>query len=248
MKILTLNTWQEMGPWQDRWEVTFQGLKQFCPDIAGFQELFNPSWAREIRKRSGFKNIIFAHEKCGDVLYARYPVKSWDAVTLSKSPLEEYFRYVLWAELEVGGNSLFVFNTHLSWMLEDGVTRMKQIEEIIKLIDEKANQGEVLLMGDLNASPITAEIKSLIKKGNFRDLFEEKHPGETVYTWDNRSPYVAGCSHKLPDRRIDFILARGKGPLLKTLLSCDIVFNQPSPQGVWASDHYGVLAEFKNGG
>ena len=123
MKILTLNTWQEKGPWQDRWELTFQGVDRFRPEIAGFQELFNASWAQEIKKQARFSNCIFSDEKCGNVLYSQYPVRSWGVVTLAKSPLEEYFRSVLWVELDIRGTRLFIFNTHLSWMLEDGDTR-----------------------------------------------------------------------------------------------------------------------------
>ena len=40
MKILTLNTWQERGPWRERWEVTFKGFEIFRPDLAAFQEVF----------------------------------------------------------------------------------------------------------------------------------------------------------------------------------------------------------------
>ena len=244
MKILTLNTWQEKGPWQERWEVTLEGIEQFRPDIVGFQELFNASWAAEVQRRAGFSNLLFSDERCGNVLYTNYSVKSWGIVTLAKSPLEEYFRYVLWAELDVKGRKLVVFNTHFSWMLEDGATRMKQAGEILKLVEAKAPRDESILVGDLNAPPASPEIEGLIQKGNFRDLFFEKHPRDPLCTWDNHNPYVANAFHKLPNRRIDFVLARGSGPLLKKLVSCNIVFIQPNPRGIWASDHYGVLAEF----
>jgi len=138
-----------------------------------------------------------------------------------------------------------VVNTHFSWMLEDGATRTKQAEEILQLMEEKAPPIDTILMGDLNASRHSPEISGLIKKGGFRDLFLEKHPEDSsMFTWDNRNPYVAGAEHQLPDRRIDFILARGPAPLLKNLNSCEIVFTQPNREGIRASDHFGVLAEF----
>ena len=246
MKILTLNTWQEREEWKKRWEVTFEGIRRFSPDIIGFQELFNRSWAEEVLKRTNLRHLLFKHETCGNVLLTRFDVEDWGVLSLSQSPLEDYGRYVLWACLKVRGKKLFVFNTHFSWMLEDQATRKRQTEDILKLIQDKADNHELLLMGDLNAPPDSGEIRSLIKKGGFRDLVHEKHPKDAGMTWDNRHPYVKMAGHVLPDRRIDYILARGNGPLLKELISCDRVFTQPNSEGFWASDHYGLVAEFKD--
>lgn len=245
MKILTLNTWQERGPWQERWEVALKGVERFQPDLVAFQELFNRSWAQEIQKRMGFNGLLFPEEYCGLAIYADYPATSWGVTKLTSSSLEEYSRYALWAELKVEGKQLVIFNTHLSWKLEDGVSRKQQAEDLVRLIEEKAPQDETLLMGDLNAPPDSPEIRGLIRAGKMRDLFDELHPKEKAFTWDNRNPYAAESFHKMPDRRIDFILARGSGPLLKDIVSCDLVFTEPNTRGVWASDHFGVLAEFK---
>ena len=245
LKILTLNTWQERGPWEERWKVIFQEIEETGPDIVVFQELFNSAWAGEIQKRTGFPTLIFPEEGSGLALYTHFSVKSQGLVKLAKSPLEDYGRYVLWAQLDLKGHELFIVNTHFSWLLEDGESRKKQAEQVLTLIREKSPQGESLLMGDLNSTRHSAEISWLIREGGFRDLFFDKHGHESGFTWDNRNPYTAGAEHKLPDRRIDFVLARGSGPLLKNLASCDLAFTQPNAQGIWASDHFGVLAEFK---
>lgn len=245
MKILTLNTWQECGSWEERWGVIFEGLARYKPDIAGFQEMFNSSWAEEVQKRTRYSTLLFPKENCGQALYTHFPVKSSGIIPLFKSQLEEYFRYVLWAELDVKGHPLFVFNTHFSWRPEDVEARKHQAGELMSLLQEKAGDGEVIVMGDLNAARHSLEIKGFVEQGRFRDLLFERHPADSNYTWDNRNPYVAGGEHKLPDRRIDFILTRGSGPLLKDMVACDLVFNHPNSKGVLASDHYGILAEFK---
>lgn len=246
MKILTLNTWQECGDWQKRWEVILSGLDQFKPDIVGFQELFNGSRAGEIKKRAQFPHCLFKDEKCGQVLYSRFPVKEWGVEPLTRSPLEEYGRSLLWAGLEVKKEKLFVFNTHFSWMPEDGATRTKQAEEVLEWILRLAPQGESVLMGDLNAPCHSPEIGTFIRRGEFHDLYFEKHPHDSGFTWDNRNPYVAQSEHKLPDRRIDFILTHKPVRFLKDLASCEIVFTKSNVKGFRASDHYGVLAEFKS--
>jgi len=245
MKIMTLNTWQESGEWEKRWEVTLEGMSQFQPEIAVFQELFNRSWAAEVQKRAGFASLVFPSESCGLALLTQYPVGSWGIKQLPPSPLEEYSRYVLWAELKVQGGPLVILNTHLSWKLEDGVTRKRQVKELLQVVREKASRAESILVGDLNSPPNSLEIEELIQEGKFRDLFKKMHPGEAGFSWNNRNPYAGGSFHKMPDRRIDYILARGSGGLLKNLLRCDLVFTEPNSKGVWASDHFGLLAEFK---
>jgi len=244
VKILTLNTWQERGPWQDRWEIILKGISSFQPDIVAFQELFNRFWALEVKKRIEFPAFIFPEEHAGLAVYSRYPVLSWGAVTLAPSPLEDYARYVLWVEIKKNDKRFFFFNTHLSWQLEDEASRRKQLEEILRLIHEKAPYSELILVGDLNAPPDSSEIQWFIREGGFRDLFSEVHPGELGHTWDNRNYYVATCNHKMPNRRIDQVLVRQSGSIFGKLSSCRIVYAEPNENQVWASDHFGVLAEF----
>ena len=247
MKILTLNTWQERGPWQARWEVILQVIRILKPDVIAFQELFNQFWALEIKKRIGLPTMLFPEEHAGLVLYSRYPVSLWQVMKLSPSPLEDYGRYVLWAELKMQGKEFFVFNTHLSWKLEDGASRMRQLQEILHLAREKVPDQESILVGDLNAPPHAPEIQWFVREGKYQDLFSKFHPGRPGCTWDNRNYYAANSHHKMPDRRIDQILIRsgGSSSLLKKPSSCDLVYNTPHPSGIWASDHFGVLADFK---
>jgi len=246
VKILTLNTWQERGFWDKRWEVIFDGLKGFSPEIAVFQELFSPSWAREVQQRAGFKNLVLSKEPCGLAIYTNYPVLASGELLLFQSPAESYPRGVIWAKVDAKKHPLFVFCTHLSWKEEDAESRRKQLREILALIRQETPSGELLIAGDFNAAPISPEMDSFVKQGPFRDLYREKHPSEEGFTWDNkRNYYVAQSIHKLPDRRIDCVFACGKGPVLAKLASCDLIFEEPRADGVLASDHFGVLAKFK---
>lgn len=244
MKILTLNTWQERGSWKERWEVILQGLADSRPTMVCFQELFNAQWAGHVQKQTGYASLLFPEEPSGLVVYSDLPVASWGVCTLTPSPLEDYGRYALWAKIRAGQHTFHLFNTHLSWQLEDGASRRRQLEELLALIASKASDGESILVGDLNAPPDSPEIRWFLKEGEFRDLFHELHPGVPGFTWDNRNVYAGAAHHKMPDRRIDQVLVRGSGPVAKHLVSCDLVFTKPRGDGVWASDHFGVLAEF----
>jgi endonuclease/exonuclease/phosphatase (EEP) superfamily protein YafD len=80
------------------------------------------------------------------------------------------------------------------------------------------------------------------------DTFWTKNPGDLGLTWDYRNPYAEAEREKMAERRIDFIFIRERtGPFAKISAS-RVVFDQPSPAGVWPSDHFGVVTEFVDKG
>lgn len=247
MKVLTLNTWQEYGPWEKRWEIIFQGLAAYQPDLIGFQEVFNPDWAKTVMKRSKFPYLVFSSDSSGLMFLSRFPVRQWSSYTMkAKSPTENYKRYALFAELEVGKNRLSIFNTHLSWRLEEGKIREEQVSELLAFIQEKAPSTETLVMGDFNSTCKTSEVRSMLDQGGFADSFAVLHPEAPGLTWNNQNPFAAGSSHPLPDRRIDYIFIRNASVLLSGIAASDIVFDQPNREGIFASDHYSLLGTFKS--
>ena len=244
LSILSLNTWQERGPWKERWKMIFTGIKRAKPDIVSFQEVFNADWTGEIKKETGYSNSAFGPVASGLFVISKFPIKSQEVLTYStKSPNEDYLRYCLWTEMDVYGRPLSLFNTHLSWKVSEGPIRAAQINELADFINKKCPKGESAVTGDFNAPPETEEIKAFIAAG-FRDSFEEVNPGSKKITWDNRNPYAAGASHSLPDRRIDYVFYRHPGSLLKVVQNSRIILNTPNGNGTYASDHYGVLTTF----
>jgi hypothetical protein len=76
------------------------------------------------------------------------------------------------------------------------------------------------------------------------DAWEYLHPNEPGHTFTPRNPLVARGEMPLErGRRIDHILVRcgDHGPTLD-VVACALVFNEPVG-GVWASDHFGVVAD-----
>ncbi len=242
MKILTLNTWQEKGPWRERWEIIFKGLKEYSPDVAAFQEVFNRDWAEEARTRAGYPVMVFFPEPSGLVLFSKYPVTRSGCLTCrTQAPTENYKRYVVFAETETPQGPLTFFNTHLSWKIPESGTRQAQVGEILDFISLKAGDLPAVVTGDFNAAAQTPEIAKMTQAG-FADIFAALNPGSGDLTWDNRNPYAAAASARLPDRRIDYIFTRRMEPGW-TPVSCRVVLNQPNEKGVFPSDHYGVLLE-----
>lgn len=246
VKILTLNTWQKEGPWQKRWDVIFSGLKTLQPDVVGFQELFDYDWARDVHKRSGYCEVVFDPAIEGLVFLSQFPVLESKGVQLpTQSLLEDYKRCALYMKIKAVDEEIACFNTHLSWKLEDEATREKQAHDLLSFMDESTQGVERVLMGDLNAHCDKPEIQIFTEKGRMCDTYAKMHPGDLGYTWNHVHPYVKE-DHGIQylDRRLDYILTRSQGGILSKVKSAEILFDKPSADGVYASDHYGYIVEF----
>lgn len=243
MKILTLNTWNNQGPWKERWELIFKGLQELRPDIVAFQEVFDRSWAEEVQRRSGYKHLVFPREPGGLMLLSHYRVEASECMTMvTQASSEEYKRYALYAKFAAGTQTISFFNTHLSWQLHEGKTREAQVGELLKFIKRcaGAGQGPIFVTGDFNAPPDTTEIRTMMLEGGFIDLFGTLFPKISGLTWDNQNKFAAGSSVPLPDRRIDYIFMRGVS--ITKVGAVEVVLDKPS-NGIYASDHFGVLTE-----
>ena len=126
--------------------------------------------------------------------------------------------------------------------------RLEEARRTVQFIDKIAGDAPVILMGDFNARSDAEEI-AVLKEAGFRDAFAEAGdpPG---YTWDGTvSGNIQLQKRTFPEdfwmepkqQRIDYIFFRGPG--LKVEAS-KVVLNR-SVQGLFPSDHFGVMADFR---
>ena len=111
----------------------------------------------------------------------------------------------------------------------------------------------VVLMGDLNAGPDAGSVRFLTGRQSlastsvrYEDAWEAVHVDEAGHTFSPRNPLVRAGEMPLErGRRIDHIMTRSGpyGPPLD-VADCRLVFDRPV-EGVWPSDHFGVLAELR---
>ena len=245
MKILTLNTWQERGPWRERWELIFRGLKVYDADIVGFQEVFNMEWAEEIQKRSGYPYLAVSGEHSGLIFLSKFkPVEQECLVMKAKSATEDYLRYVFYIRVDRDGEEIAFFNTHLSWRADENDVRMKQTLELEAFVNQKMGDFPAAVMGDFNGAANTPPVVYLREIRKWIDTFWAKNPGDFGLTWDYRNPYAEAEREKMAERRIDYIFIREKIGAFAKIGASRVVFNEPSPEGVWPSDHFGVMTQF----
>lgn len=240
MKIITLNTWGTYGPYQKRWDFFLKEMETVEPDLLCLQEVVERTLTERIKRTFLLSYSIESYE-AGLVILSRLPIFLEELLKYKcVSPTEREDRRAIIARLKMGGQEMILANTHLSWKGEDEPTRLAQVKELLGVIERRGCPA--LLAGDLNDTPESQPLQE-IKKAGYFDLLELLHPGERNLTWDNRNPFIQSHSVKFPDRQIDFLF------LHKELLAqhppqiSEIVFNRSNKDGIYPSDHYGILAE-----
>ena len=218
MRILTLNTWHNNGPWLQRHEALIEGIVEYAPDILLLQELFDADWSNELQARLGYPHLVSTEcMHSGLVLLSKLPLRGNEIYRMNtKSPFENYYRYALCAELNASGERLNVFNTHLSWEVEDHSTREMQVRELWSFIEtHRSESGFAIVGGDFNCTPDSPAMSWFLGHSVFMDTYETLHsnaadsPGATEICLRKIIarffPTAASttCSQKVALRKID---------------------------------------------
>ncbi|MCH6267692.1 endonuclease/exonuclease/phosphatase family protein [Neobacillus citreus] len=192
-------------------------------DIIGLQEVDN-HWS----ERSDFQDqakwlanrlgmfYVYAANLDRDPLHEGEPRRQYGTAILSKYPILQSENHpltkignteqrgLLEATINVKGNHLHFYNTHLALTTAE---RQIQIKEIISIAGE--SEGPKVIMGDLNAVPDSIEMQPMY--GHYLDVFYDK-PEAYTYSAVN------------PTKRIDFIFTSAEiktveKEVIKTLAS-----------------------------
>ena len=240
MKIVTLNTWGTEGPYEKRWRLLLEELTRLNPEVICFQEAFDPELVEQIQKTLGFPNTLISL-RSGLAIVTKFELSSEKTLAFeTQSPTEPYVREAILAVLNTGKNEFVAANTHLAWKSEDAPVRLGQVKELMEAVKE--GKQDVILAGDFNDTPESPALHEL-KRAGFRDVYDLCHPAGSEVTWDNRNPFIQTHSVKFPDRRIDFLFLSEALAKKSKPKKCEIVFNRADGEGIYTSDHYGVMAE-----
>jgi endonuclease/exonuclease/phosphatase family metal-dependent hydrolase len=248
LRFVTLNIWHDRGPWPQRLPLIRQELERLRPDVVGLQEVLrfgDTCQATAIADGSGyFVAYGPASGAQGNALLSRHPIRSSRVL-----PLPGDARSLLQVSLSTPYGELPVFVTHLTWEFERGADRIAQVREIVRHVPD----GGVLL-GDLNAAPDADEMRFLrglaTVEGQsvyFADAWIYAGDGTPGYTFSRENDYAR--AEREPSRRIDYIMVRGgpdehgRGEPVRA----SVAFATRSDDGVWPSDHFGVVADISFG-
>ncbi|KAF4319469.1 hypothetical protein G195_007204 [Phytophthora kernoviae 00238/432] len=239
-------------------------VKESRAGVIGFQEVrydgvFGEPAMSYLNSRNPYERI-----EEGPAIFSKYPIVSTDYMLLSRDPndpndshqrlcLHAVIDFPKWGEIDV-------YVTHLS--LSERSREQTKVE-----IWEYMRQGKgktQVLLGDLNSEPhslgirfLRGEAELLGQTTDMKDAWLELHKEAGP-----RSTDLEDRQHKFtfpsdnPSKRIDFVLYRGEGEVKE----CKIIGQEPtedtkgypddvgmlhSSSPVFASDHRGVIVEFK---
>lgn len=251
--VVTLNLWHDQQDWPARFELITAELRKLNPDVIVLQEVLQhedlPNQAVSLAERLGFGEPHFvsvdpedAAKRYGNAILTRHPVLKTSSRMLA--PASDY-RTAAHALVEVAGRRISIYSTHLHYSpnRSGADVRKEQIEDLLDFIDETRAGAPVVLAGDFNAEPGAEELERV--RARFRDAYaaanysehHSDHSPAAEATADTAASTLNPATGH-PHARIDYIFA---GPELD-VLETRVILDEPGPTGVWASDHFGVLA------
>lgn len=255
MRVLTLNLWGRRGYWEQRRQAIRAGLDALEPDLVAFQEAVVTDEYDQAQDLLGPAfHLVHQSEREPDgqgiSIGSRWPPTRVHEVDLNVTERTADFACgTLVTEIESPLGPL-VFANHLpSWQLDFERERELQAVAAARFLGQFGSEWHVVVAGDFDADPAAASVRFWTGRHSladtsvcYRDAWESRHGAEPGPTFTPENPLVA--DRDWPFRRIDYILVRcGEhgGPTL-AVEACDRIFDAPVG-GVWASDHFGVVAD-----
>ncbi len=243
LTVVTLNLWHDQGDWPRRLAKIVAGLRALRPDVICLQEVLQhatlPNQASTIAESLGCTAHFVSVDgperpkRYGNAILTPHPVRATGGVFLL--PLDDW-RVAAHVTLDVRGRTLEVYDTHLHHTIEGGAIRAKQIAHLLAYVDSTRSDAPVVLAGDFNCelgSPEMAPIESA-----WTDAFAATHPGAP-----HAQTVTLNVALGNPAMAIDHVFVPKADRVALAPVSAAIILNEPGADGVWPSDHFGVVAK-----
>ncbi len=264
LKVLTLNLWNDQGPYERRRELVREWIARLDPDVIGFQEVLRGDGVDTARDQvPDAYHVEFAaaipfwlapDKKFGNAVASRWPVT--DSEILELPGERDELRVALNVTIDAPFGPLSFTSTHLNFKLHHGYVRERQVSALCDFVLRRRPRDGFppILVGDFNAEPDSTEIRyasgfhSLDARSvQFFDAWRVAGDGSAGYTWSNRNDYARIALE--PERRIDYVFVGypvrvGEHYGLGHVERCEVVCNHER-DGVWPTDHFGVYAELR---
>ncbi len=265
VRVLTLNLWGLQGAWSDRRSVLIGGLRALQPDLVAFQEAVKTDdYDQATDLLTAEYHVIHqggrSPDGLGTSIACRRPLEELKEVSFHVTPridrLHGWIGSAAATEVRFPdpiGRLLFVHHKP-SWQWGFETERELQAVAAARFVEDVVGQRRlhVVLAGDFDAPPDSASIRFWRGRQSLSDIsvcyvdaWEKAGGGGPGHTFSPRNPLVSSGDMPLEQgRRIDYIFVRcgDHGPTLE-VSACALVFDEPSDRGVWASDHFGVVAD-----
>lgn len=242
--IMTYNLWFDSQNWPARFNYMLDEIRQADPDVICLQEVIQrpnlPNQAASMADSLGYNYVFTSRDpegaptRFGNAILSRYPITESNAVDLS--PLSD-FRTAIHAQIEIGGNVIDIYNTHLHNSAVNQDIRIEQIEDLKSFIAQTQSGKLTFLCGDFNANPDWEEMELVYE--DFIDVYPLFHENPLA---PEHGTLNFNLDHQ--QRRIDYIFFGKQGADELGPLQAEVFLNEPSPTGIFGSDHFAVRASF----
>jgi endonuclease/exonuclease/phosphatase family metal-dependent hydrolase len=273
VRVVTLNVWNTEGD-PRRPEVINRELRRLDPDLIAFQEVVQTPETRTLDRlldglglqathQSDLQDVAppFSDRYGGSALATRWEHRVVEALDLRLAGAGD----VPWATLAAIvrlpglGEMLFIAAT-AAWRPAAEAARERQAIAIADLDARHRRDLPTVIAGDFNAGPDAASIRYLTGRQSldgrsvlYRDTWAIAGQGPG-YTWSIDNPNAKAGADQIVRQpnyryRFDYVLVGSWDAHPKAharAQSAALAFDQPI-DGVWASDHFGVVVELDIG-
>ena len=236
LTLSTQNVWFDKLHREERNALLLELLSSYRPHLMAFQEVTLPfvralqscQWLRD----EGYWVSAIEHQWLGAVMVGRVPLRE-----LYFLPLESTMgRRLLVARLEGGPT---VATAHFESTSSAGPVRARQFEQTFEHLSQ---ESALVVMGDFNSQSHDPECR--IIPDDVVDCWQSLHPDEPGYTMDSTlNTLLAQTARGKVQERIDRMLLRGRIRAHKI----ELLGTKPSATGLFASDHFGLVANLQHG-
>jgi endonuclease/exonuclease/phosphatase family metal-dependent hydrolase len=261
VRVVMQNLWGIRGDWESRREVIAAGLRNLEPDLVAFVEAIKTDEYDQAADLLGPEYHLFhaatRHDNGdGAVIGSRWELGERHELDLHVTPRTADFACTsLVAEiLAPPPYAPLLFANHMpNWQMQFERERELQAVVTARALEELAGGFEthVVLACDLSSDPDAANVRFLTGRQSlegtsvcYRDAWESAHPDERGETYIKENALLPDWDW--PSKRLDYVFVRcglHGGPTLE-VKACERIFDQPV-RGVWASDHFGVVADLE---
>ena len=273
VRVITLNVWNVEGDGR-RHEVINRELRRLKPDLLALQEVIQTPERKSLDTIVEGLGMQVTHQQevqafrppfsdryGGTAIATRLPHRVVEALDprIPQAPDVPWASLAAIVDLGEAGRLLFIATT-AAWCPAAEAARERHAVALSELDARHRQALPTVIAGDLNAGPDAASIRFLTGRQSlagqsvcYHDAWERAGSGAGE-TWTDENPNArAGAGRiigqKNYGKRFDYVLvgswdAHPKGRA--ELLSAERVFDRPV-EGLWPSDHYGVMADIDVG-